>query len=333
MYILNNFELIEGLHCLYSSIYNIFKYLGLSYQEHEIFFLCNGFKFKLAGENEILFDNLLEQISMDYKQQLNLLTDRLNQPLQWFSCAKESFNNFNDIYCYLKKGLPILAFLDASILKYHILENPHPNLGAHSLIIYGIDMENRCIFIADSFVTDYSNKISTYKTKISFQDFKNHFMGYAVFGYPENEINDEKIYQYCCDDLNEYNHNENIRTGHAVLNHTIKCIKYYLEEKKINNLIPLVFLLKAYFFMVLPYFGNMIEDCQANYEDLKEYLKKEIDLLKTEWLSFFMRCLSYDEKKGVCERIIESGIQVTKRQEKFINDYIIFFEEVLKSGQ
>lgn len=327
--ILSGLSPMPGLHCLYSSLYNLYRYMGWPYEEHELFFLCNGMDFQFVASESIdigeITQNLLDLIHIDYFKQLQTLTSRLDQSIFWINnrdeCSVDSIQMM--VEEALHNGKPVLAFLHASILTYHILENPNENLGAHGLILYGIDSDKEIVYLADSFVTDYSNHIDTHLSTMKFIDFCNYLIGLATFDPPTKEISfSERIFLYAAD-LQKYLGTTNAKDG------GVAALTYILEQlgqAKLDSTayISLVFLLKAYLMMTLPYFDRLIEQTR-HYNDSRPFrLQREHKQLQNEWNVFFMRCLSISGQSSAVNHLVHSGMDISQRYREYLQECLAY---------
>lgn len=327
--ILSGLTPTPGFHCLYSSLYNLFRYMGWPYEEHELFFLCNGMDFQFVASESIdmgeITQNLLDLIHIDYFKQIQTLADRLKQPIFWIDNRAECsvYSIRTAVEETLQDGKPVLAFLHSSILTYHILENPNENLGAHGLILYGIDSDKGIVYLADSFVTDYSNHIDTHLSTMQLTDFYNYLIGFVTFGPPLKNVPFSERLSLYVSDLQKYLQTTDVKDG------GVAALVYILEEIQRANLdsteyISLVFLLKAYLMMTAPYFDRLMEQTQRYYDSRPFNRQDQYKELQNEWNVFFMRCLSVSGQPSAKNRLVKSGWEIARKYQKYLQDCLAY---------
>ena len=325
-----------GLHCLYSSLYNLYRYMGWPYEEHELFFLCQGMRFRFAlSESKKLQNitqNLLDLIRIDYIEQINTLTCCLKQTVSYID---HRANQTTDSICsVIGKALrtrgPILSFLRSTVLTYHILENPNENLGAHGLLLYGIDSDKGIVYLSDSFVTDYSNHIDIFQSTMDLSKFCNYLIGLCVFEPPRKKlIFSERIALFVLH-IEKYLYTKSIQDG------GFTALLYILQELQYSELdgmayISLVFLLKAYLMMTLPYFERLMKQVQcynANrpFRHLHQYTE-----LQDEWNAFFLRCLGISNRLSSRGRMAASGLEIAERYRGYLQDCLEYLYDVMEN--
>ena len=329
MIILKDFELKAGNHCLYSALYNLFQYLKINLQEYEIFFLCNGFSLKIdeSDTNNKMLDELLGIIKIDYQTQLETLSNRtlINSIHVLYSNKQQAQTKFiHDLSNELMERRPLLVFVKSKALKYHVMENPRDNLGAHSLLIKGFDSTNQFIYLADSFVTNFNNQKSTVESTVLLNEIEPYIIAYCQFRVEKFKYSRKLLYTSLIYDLKNYlnsNKYKGIICGHNALCQIMINIDNMVDNLFLpinqNNFISLIFLMKAYFYMILPYFELFIIQ-EKNLYLHRDKLIQKIHELQNNWNSFFLRCMSaIGDKSCNIKKIIKSGLEAVDKQAEF----------------
>lgn len=328
----DDYSVIPGKHCLYGSLYNLFRGCGSKLHESDFFFLCNGMSFSFEkSDTDSFIKDVLAFIKLDYQEQVKHCAKLLSMSvlieekiaIDWPRCLQT-----------IKEGVPALAFVDSSVLDHHVLENPLPNLGAHTLLLKGVDIDSGHISFLDSYVIDNSGKAKIVRGNISLQSLQNTIKGLCFFtGFDKNKEPDETMMaSFFCDSLKQYiEPNYKYLSGHAAMTNIIRNLQLLLENQEneaYKNMIALVFLCKAYITSTLDYINEAIEHYIAAGAMAKQSLINELTLLKQEWNVFYLRCLTIDAKKDSIniERTISSGVSVVEHQKNLYCELIWYFE-------
>lgn len=124
---------------------------------------------------------------------------------------------------------------------------------------------------------------------------------------------------------NYLNSDENIGTisGHKALCQIMMNINNMVDDLFLpinqNNFISLIFLMKSYFYMVLPYFEIFINHEKNLYTHRSKLIQK-IHELQNNWNSFFLRNMSaIGDKSCNIKKIIKSGLEAVDKQAEFFN--------------
>ena len=319
--ILKYFHFQPGHHCFYSSLFNIFQYMGLPLKEYELFILSAGLSFQMAMEwNSAFFDHILEAIKIDYQNQLNILCHRIH-------IKKQEFYDFNGVYDSLCRNRPVLAFLKTAALKHNMVQNPRDNLGAHGLTIYGVNLEEDRVYVADTYVLDYENHVHTYNLQLKMSELTDHIIGFCSFDVSDYSMMADTVNQAYCESVKKYFDTQSNNGEDAIL-YIIRNLNILNEGKRLtdssqNNYITLIFLLKAYFLNILNYIEELIYNVRASASDtIHELIMK----IRINLNAFFLRCLSN------VGRIIEKDERTANSGEiaiKLYSDLLRRVEEVL----
>ncbi len=327
----DDYSMNPAKHCLYGSLYNLFHKWGSKLHESDFFFLCNGMLFSFEQSDSVGFiKDVLTFIKLDYRQQVERCAKMLsmsvlveeNGAIDWQGCIRA-----------LKEGFPVLAFVDSSVLKYHVLENPLPNLGAHTLLLNDVNINTGQISFLDSYVIDNSGNAKIVRGNISYQSLRNTARGLCFFsGFDKSNEPDIHMMASCFhDSIKQYLQPDQQRlSGHSAMINIMKNLKRLLEnheDEAYKNMIALVFLCKAYITSTLDYIEEAAERYVIGGQAVKKYLIEEIISLKQEWNVFYLRCLTIDTKKESVnsvniERTILSGISVVEHQKNVYSELI-----------
>lgn len=285
-YLIEDFIVSPGQHCFYSSLYNIFRYMGIPLLEHELFVLCDGLTFQVQLQSSrLFFDFILDAIRVDYTNQIQTLGNRI----------QIGYNIFQDIGSLvesLKRGIPVLAFVKAKALKYNIVENPRDNLGAHGIVIYGIDTNKQLVYVADSYLLDYENNISASKKTLRIQDIETYLISYCSFSSGRVSIDHGTIKEAYCENINRYLSNS-WNNGEQAALYLVDHLQIWNEGKEHananqSNYITLIFLMKAYFLNILYYIHRLNRQYINGFSESDELIHE----IRINLNAFFLRCLS-----------------------------------------
>lgn len=316
----DDYTVNPGKHCLYGSLYNLFRSWGSKLHESDFFFLCNGLLFKFVkSDSDSFIKDVLAFIILDYREQVERCAKLLSM-----SVLIEDHNAIDWQRCIqsLKEGRPVLAFIDSSVLDYHILENPLPNLGAHTLLLKGLDINTDQISFLDSYVIDHTGKAKIIRGNIRHPLLRNTTIGLCYFTEFDKSKEPDKnmMASYFFDSLKQYlQPNHEYLSGHAAMINIIQNFQLLLEDRKYEsykNMVALVFLCKAYITSTLDYINEAIEYYVIVEPVDKQNLITELTSLKQEWNVFYLRCLTIDTIKDFSniERTVLSGVSVVNHQ-------------------
>lgn len=145
----------------------------------------------------------------------------------------------------------------------------------------------------------------------------------ATFDPPTKEISfSERIFLYAAD-LQKYLGTTNAKDG------GVAALTYILEQlgqAKLDSTayISLVFLLKAYLMMTLPYFDRLIEQTR-HYNDSRPFrLQRQHKQLQNEWNVFFMRCLSISGQSSAVNHLVHSGMDISQRYREYLQECLAY---------
>lgn len=143
--IVKGFKPLSGKHCNTSSIQQIFHYFGCKLSEEMIFGLAAGlnfvyFEFKfsptpfIGGRTKLLEfdDNLVESLGVKIETKKT-------------SSIKKAYG---ELVKLISDGIPVMVYLDMAELSYLGLP-PGYHFGGHSIVVFGIDEENKVAYISD----------------------------------------------------------------------------------------------------------------------------------------------------------------------------------------
>ncbi len=301
-----DYSLKQGKHCFYGSMSNIFDYYNYSLSEAEIFILCNGLQFTIDVSliESNISSHVLECINLDYEKQVLQFSKSIHCPVDFIN-AGSKIEIVDFIQAALSHNNPPLLFLNSGILNYLIYQNPLGNLGAHSIVVYGIN--NDQIMYADVYNPDYSNNIYT---QIGCMEI-DKLICYMIKGlrfsiYPDVEIKNKNkfIAERTRDMLMHYLIGKD--AGGNICGHKALCKVLELtcndsimnKEKCQSNFIALILLIKSYFSSAMLYLKDLHYIFRFTNEYTKDNYLSDINQLIDYWTSFHQRCLSTVHKNS-----------------------------------
>lgn len=147
MVVLEDFAYFGGKHCQTTALRNILQYKGLDLSEEMLLGLGGGIGFiywymkkmpapfvggRSGGKNEEFLTNMLERIGGS------------GTLFQTSSVTK----GYNQLMEMLHAGEPVYTYVDMAYLPYMALPGD-AHFGAHTIVVYGVDEENDCVYISD----------------------------------------------------------------------------------------------------------------------------------------------------------------------------------------
>ncbi|WP_368936674.1 hypothetical protein [Bacillus sp. SH8-8] len=139
-----------GITCYFAAVKDIMTYHNtnsVTITESEIYLLLNGSNIKYC-ENTNFF-------GYDFEDPENLIL--LNDHLKYISGHEK--NIVEIIEEYIKKGNPLICFVESNYLQYHPIFSESNN-DVHAIILYGIDQIKDKCYVLDSHI-----RIDPYKTE------------------------------------------------------------------------------------------------------------------------------------------------------------------------
>ena len=312
----SHFKFQTGKHCFYSTLHNIFLNKNISLQEYEIYFLCNGMKFEFDVHVDL--ESVLNFMKIDYHYQLDVLSKTLSLDFQ-FAEGSALTDLFDCFFTDYNKKLPAILFLNSSVLQYHILQNPQPNLGAHCLVLWEINSKYQSVLIGDSYVLDQNGSIHKHILNILFEELLPHLIGIGTFCFdkfylpPFREIIDiviNRIIQFALG---------NERQGLEALKKIIESFQRMENARFKDNkdkMFEIIFLFKAYFSSTLGYFQDLLSDKRLSFENNSLILN--LADLERQWQNYYTRCLTIisGNDHALVKKIIQNGYNLLTLQKK-----------------
>ena len=317
-----------GRHCLYGSLYNLFKSWGSGLCEHDYFIMCDGLSFRFhKNETENFISNILDFIHVDYREQIKRCKKHLS-----LSLRMDEDRLIDWCYCIevLKTKHPVLAFVDSSILNYHILENPLSNLGAHTIILNGVDPDHNDITFVDSYVLDASGDVRVATGTIHMERLQAYALGLCYFSNydKDREPGPKTIVTLFKHSLVNYlSERPGHEGGHVALEQILRGLiqlMHMYKQDYYENMIALVFLMKAYFTSALSYVKGAAVHYLGLAPDAQNQIVHDIGILEQEWKAFFLRCLSIQPEKllNEADKAMSSGLHAAALQKKFFKNIL-----------
>ena len=311
-----------GKHCLFSGMKDISNYHGFKTNESDIFFYCQGMRFKynesLKGSQRRFSEKLMLRPGEEYA---NEFARRLSATLHIFQCDN-SQKTHEIIRSVLYDKKPVMVLAEPNILNYHPRQVNINIIGDyHCLVIYGIDEEENKYFIGDNYVVAHDRKICAHTDWIPIYTICNNIKGlFWLDTFPKTQ-DAHKVERSIVENINEFlllEENQYGITGSRALDLCMCELPIYANinpEQKELIIMDFLYWLNAHFLCIFHYLEEYFSQ-KSNNDD--ECLVKESEKFRKKWgefsVSLLRKCYIDDNFEGISQQ----GRHLLKEQEDYL---------------
>lgn len=305
----NQLTITAGKHCVYSTIYNVFKFYKYNLSESDIFFLFNGLGINYH-QNEQLYAGY-EHVNINFDRAVKSGIFDIEYS---FYDDKEKY--YKLIEEHLEKGNIVVIDTNTEDLRYDKVFEENIN-HQHFLIVYGIDRKNKTIDIGDCCLIGSNSEISTFKGRTSLEGIDKGIIGVINITKGENiAFSEEDLYKVVKDDIESYfssngYNEEGYCSGRFAISEYINSLNIAIEEEdedKFYNLCINIYF--TYKMAGLSHIGLYLEDFLTEHKLFNDdSILEDINKLNT-------------KLNTISLAVMKSGIAFNKRKlSKLIEEY------------
>jgi hypothetical protein len=316
--IILDYQPIVGKNCFYSALYNSLRYYNAGIEEAELYFLCNGYKclFNPDSEYNRKTHTLLQYIP--YEVQLELLSNKIDNFTYTINESPDLNNFLQSTTISLKENKLILLLVKPHILNYQTVQISL-NHNYHCILAHGVDLKEKKLFIADSYVLDEKGTIKSYNGLLNLEELKDNIIGSASVFYTGKKKEEVPMFQ----ELSAYAEYSDSDNGFDTLVTAIRYLKEYAavhNDYKRSEIYKLIYIFKARFLCIYDYLLIYTEGGDR----YKKLYNKIIDL-KNLWNTLFVKLLIIYEsgyKVNAFDKMIHFAEMLTEKNRQLIKEIV-----------
>lgn len=340
-HIIRNIKVSTGKHCLFSSFQDIAICYGYDMTESDLFFICNGLYSEYCNKDKSIDRKPSSNLSLySGEKYAELFSEFIDAKLH-LSTARSNEEDLSKLYGVLVKDRPLLVLIDPKSLYYHPRHNQMDAVDdSHTIMLYGINTEEDCVYIGDPYIVNNDGSISNYSGVFPQDVFLKNARGYAWF---ENEkakkIDKELILNSMTRSIKDYLAGGIEEDSYVGQTGMLECIKdiQILEKMDSKSLegacIDLLYWLTAHFFCIFDYIPDIIKKHLDNdIDNFNEYFSM-LEKVKLRWRDFSLKLLkiAYSGEKSNISEVIEIGTTIIKKQEIILWEIVGQVEKSLRN--
>ena len=187
-------DLVAGHNCFLASLRCITEHFGCKYSETQLFLISNGF--------QIRYSYNLNYIGRHTTEGLNEFGERTLIPVTIRS--RDIDEMIPEEMAQALSSSMLMLSVNTKYLSYSRLYAENENR-QHTIVLNGIDFNEKNVHIMDIYMLDYMGNISTYRGKISFDEMVAATYRYSFFCFNnKKDLSKPEILQYACADFREF---------------------------------------------------------------------------------------------------------------------------------
>ncbi|SCY70985.1 BtrH N-terminal domain-containing protein [Alkaliphilus peptidifermentans] len=318
-HIIPQVKITKGVHCYYSSIFNIMDYNGIDLSEAELFMILGGFTIRYFSNFRRLDTTVHEEITTDFAKKLSTSIN--------FIDGQDKSKAFEEIYESISNNNLVLLAIQNKYLDYNRVYQESEDY-LHYILMYGYDIEAGLAYIADTFMLDHSGNALTYSGTMALDNIEKGIGAYACFNLRGKKlITKEDFFDQFITRFETFLKHQSDETDKSIYLGNQAIGKY------IENIFPTEAMDKETFekscldAIYNLKFGVMLHLMEYLIHILKKYssmwnesedLIYELRLLKLDWHKYFIYLLkvAYSGRREKAAETIKMGLEIFQYQER-----------------